>query len=92
MASRTTTPQGRNSYEPDQVSAPGETLLDVLNERGWTLQKLAEQTGMRAADLQALIDGNTVLEPATANRLGEATGIPSGFWLARQAEFSGKHS
>lgn len=94
MTARTTTPQpqGRNSYEPDQVSPPGETLLEVVTEHGWTIPDFAERIGTTEAEIQVLIDGKTSLKPAIASRIGEATGIPASFWLARQAEFAGKHS
>ncbi|MBX3460770.1 MAG: helix-turn-helix domain-containing protein [Planctomycetes bacterium] len=94
MTAQTTTPQpqGRNRYEPDQVSPPGETLLEVLNERGWSLPEFAERVGVTQAELNALIGGKAELKPVMARRLQEATGIPASFWLARQAGHAGKHS
>lgn len=94
MTTRATTrrPHGRNGYQPDQVSPPGETLCDLLNERGWTLLDSAERVGMSEAQLRALMNGKAGLDGSTAGKLEEATGIAAGFWLAREANYRSQES
>ena len=33
-------------FNPDWVSAPGDTIADILQERGLTVADLAERTGL----------------------------------------------
>jgi HTH-type transcriptional regulator / antitoxin HigA len=70
---------------PDEVSAPGETLLDVLEERGIKPNDLAERTGQPRKRIAEVIQGRAAITPEIALELDRALGIPAGFWKAREA-------
>ena len=85
-----------NEYAPDVVSAPGETLLEMLEERGMSQSELAERTGRPKKTINEIIKGKATITPATALQLERVLGAPASFWndreqhyresLARQAE------
>lgn len=86
----------RNEYMPDVVSAPGETLLEMLAERGMSQAELAERTGRPKKTINEIIKGKATITPATSLQLERVLGAPARFWnereqhyresLARQAE------
>jgi plasmid maintenance system antidote protein VapI len=46
----------RNQYNPDYVSPPGETLLEVLEERGMSQAELAKRTGRPRKTISEIIN------------------------------------
>lgn len=86
----------QNEYLPDVVSPPGETLLEMLEERGMSQAELAERTGRPKKTINEIIKGKATITPATALQLERVLGAPASFWndreqnyresLARQAE------
>lgn len=86
----------QNEYSPDVVSPPGETLKELLEERGMTQADLAERTGRPVKTINEIIKGKAAITSATALQLERVLGVPARFWndreqhyresLARQAE------
>jgi len=77
----------KNQYCPDEVSPPGETLLEVLEERGMTQADLAERTGQPRKTINEIIKGKAAITPETALQLEKALGVPASFWNARETRF-----
>ena len=72
---------------PDWVSPPGETILDVLEERGWSQAELAERTGFTRKHVNQLIKGVASITEETALKLERVLGSTAGFWLNREAQY-----
>lgn len=45
------------SFAPDRVLPPGETILDIAEERGWTQSELAKRLGYSEKHVSLLING-----------------------------------
>ena len=75
------------AFAPDWVSPPGETILDLIEERGWTQQALAERLGFSLKHVNQLIKGKVSLSENAAVRLGRVLGASVGFWLTREAQY-----
>jgi len=58
-----------NEYIPNEVSHPGETLLDVLEERGMSQAELADRTGRPKKIINEIIKGKLGISPETAIQL-----------------------
>ena len=77
---------GIGAFHPDWVSAPGETIADILSERNLSLAEFAhaiEQTPEQAIEL---LDGRASISIALARRLERSLGAapPSpGWWWQR---------
>lgn len=62
----------QNTYAPDTVSHPGETLRELLNSRGWTQVELAKKLGMATSYLNDVVHGRRGVSVQLAIKL-EAT-------------------
>lgn len=72
-------------FAPDWVSPPGETILDVIEDREWTQDELAGRLGVSAKHVNLLIKGKASLSEDIALRLERVLGSPASFWLSREA-------
>lgn len=74
-------------FAPDWVSPPGDTLLDIIEERDWTQDELAQRLGYTPKHVNQLIRGKVPLSEDAAIRLERVVGSTVGFWLAREAKY-----
>ena len=74
-------------FRPDWVSPPGDTILDLFEERGWTQANLAARLGFSQMHVSQLIEGEVPLTEETALRLGQVLGAGVDFWLTREARY-----
>lgn len=74
-------------FAPDWVSPPGDTILDLLEERGWTQQHLADRLGYSLKHVNQLIKAKVPLTEDAAIRLQNVLGASVGFWLTREAQY-----
>lgn len=77
----------RNQYIPDVVSAPGETLEEVLEMRGMSQAELADRTGRPKKTINEIIRGKAAITAETALQLEKVLGIPAAFWIAREQNY-----
>ena len=77
----------QNQYTPDYVSPPGETLQEVLEERGMSQAELAERTGRPKKTINEIINGKAAITPETALQLERVLGIPASFWNNRERRY-----
>jgi HTH-type transcriptional regulator/antitoxin HigA len=74
-------------FAPDWVSPPGDTILDLLEERNWTQQQLADRLGYSLKHVNQLIKAKVPLTEDAAIRLQNVLGASVGFWLTREAQY-----
>lgn len=74
-------------YEPDVVTAPGETLLEVLAGRGIPLAELAAQLDTTEEVAAAIATGEAPLTAALALGLERALDIPAAFWVQLEKNY-----
>src|SRR5687767_629879 len=77
----------RTQYNPSDVSAPGETLRDLLEERSITQAELATRMGRPLKTISEIVNGKAAITPETALQLELAVGVPADFWNARERDF-----
>jgi HTH-type transcriptional regulator / antitoxin HigA len=78
------TPQ---QFTPDWISAPGETIADLIEEQQWDQVDLADRLGYSSEQLTQLISGQMPIAQETALRLENTLGGSSSFWLNREAQY-----
>lgn len=71
----------------DLIIHPGETIGDILEERGITQAELALRTGVSPAYVSNIIAGKKNISLRFAGRLEYALGVPKSFWLNLQANY-----
>ncbi len=74
-------------FAPDWVSPPGDTIVDIADERGWTQAELAKRLGYTEKHVSQLINGKVSLTEDAAMRLESVLGSNAGFWLNREAKY-----
>ena len=74
-------------FAPDWVSPPGDTILDMVEERGWTQAELAVRLGFSPKHVNQVIKGKAPLTEESALRLAQVLGPSAGFWLTREAHY-----
>ena len=71
----------------DLIIHPGETIADVLEDRGITQTELASRTGVSTAYVSSVIAGKKGISANFAMGLEYALGVPKSFWLNLQANY-----
>lgn len=74
-------------YKPDRVSPPGDTLADLLEEKGMTQAELAERSGRPLKTINEIIKGKAAITPETAIQIERVMGTPAEFWNQREAHY-----
>jgi len=74
-------------FEPDWVSPPGDTIAELLEERGWTQEELAQRIDYSSKHVSQLINGKVPLTDDAAVRLNSVLGVSVSFWLTREAQY-----
>lgn len=73
------------SYRPDHASPPGDTLADLLRERGMTQTELAQWMKRPLKTINEIIKAKARIMPQTAIQLERALGVSAEFWVTREA-------
>jgi HTH-type transcriptional regulator/antitoxin HigA len=76
-----------NEYAPLDVSPPGVTLEEALEERGMSQAELSERAGRPKKTINEIIRGQAAITPDTAIQLERILGIPASFWNTRQQQY-----
>jgi len=75
------------AYSPSEVSPPGETLRELLEERGIPQAELALRMGRPRKTISEIINGKAALTHETALQLELVLGVPANFWNARERAY-----
>ncbi|WP_416233455.1 ImmA/IrrE family metallo-endopeptidase [Anabaena sp. UHCC 0451] len=74
-------------FTPDWVSPPGDTIADLLEERQWTQQQLAEDLECTNKYIGQLITGQESIDDKMAFKLEQVLGGTARFWLNRESDY-----
>jgi plasmid maintenance system antidote protein VapI/Zn-dependent peptidase ImmA (M78 family) len=75
------------TFEPDWFSAPGGTILDLLEERGISSKDLAALLGYSLDRTERLIKGKEAITRDVAALLAKHVGGSEKFWLSREQNY-----
>lgn len=77
----------RTGISRDLIFHPGETIAELLEERGLTQSDLAISTGVSEAHISNIVSGKKDISSEFAMKLEYAFGVPCSFWLNLQANY-----
>jgi HTH-type transcriptional regulator/antitoxin HigA len=77
----------QSAWQPDWTVAPGEILLEALQDRGMTQSELAQRLARPLKTVNEIIKGKAAITPETAIQLERALGISARFWTGLEAQF-----
>ena len=75
------------SYQPVEVSPPGGTLAELIEERGIAQAELARRMGRPVNAINEMILGAKEITEDTALELERVLGTPAHFWLNRESRY-----
>lgn len=78
------------TFCPDWISPPGDTIADIIEEREWTQTDLAKRLGYTTQHISLLINGKAPITEQTALKLETVLGSSARFWLTREAQYRAK--
>jgi HTH-type transcriptional regulator/antitoxin HigA len=76
-----------NQYDPNFVSAPGETLLELLQNKGMSQAELSKRTGLPKKTIHEIIKGKAAITPETAILFESVFAAPASFWNNREYNY-----
>lgn len=74
-------------FDPDWVSAPGDTMRRILDDRRVSAADFAREMGLDEETALRLLDGSEPITSTVAARLSEVLGSNPGFWLRREQTY-----
>jgi len=77
----------KNEYEPSYVSHPGETLLDILEEKCMSQKELSDRMGYTTKHINEIIKGKAPITHEFALKLEKVFQTPASFWYNRQSNY-----
>jgi addiction module HigA family antidote len=77
------------AYKPDYAVSPGETLAEMLNERGMSQAELARRTGISTKHINLILKGSAPISPETALKLERVLNISAQVWNALESNYRG---
>ena len=72
---------------PDWASPPGDTISDLLEEKDWGIDQLADLLQLSLEDTNELISGNILITEEIAHKLDQVLGGGAKFWLNREYQY-----
>lgn len=69
------------------ISPPGETIADLLDERGWSKSELADRLGCTPKHVSQMLNGKAPIHAEMAAMLSRVLGSTPEFWLQREAQY-----
>jgi HTH-type transcriptional regulator / antitoxin HigA len=79
--------RSKNEYWPTEVSPPGATLRELLEQRGITQADLAERMGRPKKTINEIIRGKAAITPETALQLELVLRVEAEFWNRREQSY-----
>jgi len=73
-----------STFRPNWTSPPGETILDILNERQLSVGLFAKKLNQSPKYIDGLLQGYEIISTDVAEMLEATLGGSSDFWLARE--------
>ena len=74
-------------WEPLEVSPAGETLLELIEERGIAQSELSRRMGRPLNAINEIVLGSKEITEDTALELERVLGTPALFWLTRESRY-----
>lgn len=76
-----------SAFAPDWASPPGDTLRDVLLDRGLTVDQASTAIGIPVGDLNRLLSGEAEITVGLAQSLSASIGATAQFWINRELDY-----
>ncbi|NMA06373.1 MAG: HigA family addiction module antidote protein [Ruminococcaceae bacterium] len=79
--------KNKSGLSREFIIHPGETLREILEDRGMSQKELALRVGLTEPYISSVINGQKAISVSLAKKLEYALGIDAGFWINLQANY-----
>ena len=76
-----------NEFKPDWVSAPGDTIADILEEKNLSFLKFAQAMGQTPDYAKELLKGYATIAIESVRHLEDILCGSAAFWLTRESQY-----
>jgi plasmid maintenance system antidote protein VapI/Zn-dependent peptidase ImmA (M78 family) len=76
-----------SEFRPDWASAPGDTIADIIDEQGLSVDEFATRIGQTLESTNDLLQGRATITIRTARQLEKVLGASVEFWIARDFQY-----
>lgn len=76
-----------HAFNPTWASPPGDTIADLLAERGLSQADLAERTGYTRKHVNDMVRGRAAISYEAALKLETVLGSSADFWMRREVQY-----
>lgn len=74
-------------FAPDWLCTPGDTIADLLKERGWSQADFAARADFTKQHVEFLLQGKALISELTALKLEQVLGSSARFWMNLEAQY-----
>ncbi|HDJ9379622.1 TPA: ImmA/IrrE family metallo-endopeptidase [Escherichia coli] len=74
-------------FQPDWVSPPGDTIIDLMDEHGLSGEELSKRIGLSLIRGKQLLEGKIRLNESLACKLEELFNVSTDFWIKREVAY-----
>lgn len=74
-------------FAPDWIVTPGDTIAELLEERGWTQTEFAQRLGCTLKHVNQLLKGAASITQDTALGLEKVLGSTARFWMGLETQY-----
>lgn len=74
-------------FAPDWISAPGDTITDILEERNLSKSQFAKDINQTIGQVNELLEGRLLLTQEVAVDLARVLGSSASFWMRREEQY-----
>lgn len=76
-----------SNFQPNWVSKPGDTIIDILKNRKLSVSAFAETISYKKQDVEEIISGKKEINQEVATVLESCLGSSVSFWLNREFQY-----
>lgn len=76
-----------NTFQPIWASPPGDTIAEILSEKGMSHKQLAELMCLPETKVDKLLKGKISISKKMASKLETTIGSTSSYWLKRDSQY-----
>lgn len=76
-----------HEFKPNYAVPPGETLLEVLEDKGMTQKELALRTNRPLKTINEIVQGKAAITPETAIQFERVLGVPARLWNTMERNY-----
>lgn len=77
----------KSDFHPNWVSAPGDTMADILEERNVSQLEFAQRIGLTLEQAEELLKGHARITIELARQLEVVLGGSAAFWVNRESQY-----